>query len=313
MKRKKITIIGQCYNEEATIQMFYDKMCEIMNSMSYVDFEIIFIDDHSRDKSLEIIKKLAKKDDRIKYLSMSRNFGKDVCSMAGFREATGDYVTTMDLDLQDPPELLPMMYHALENEGYDMAPAKALTRKGYSILHKLFVKVFYKLNNKVSSVKLTDGQRDYCLMTRQVVDAILKYSERGVYNKWLWNDVGFKIKWIEYENVERVAGKTKFKFKRLMNYAVNGIVSFSKLPVLLSLYTGIGMFLIFIILTILIIIFAIKKVSVNLVILILIDSQLFFFSILLAFIGIISLYICQIHIEVKNRPLYIIKETNLDK
>ena len=120
-KKKKITIIGQCYNEEETIQMFYDKMCEIMDSMSYVDFEIIFIDDHSRDRSLEIIKKIAKKDNRIKYLSMSRNFGKDVCSMAGFEAATGDYVTTIDLDLQDPPELLPQMYDALEKEGYDMA------------------------------------------------------------------------------------------------------------------------------------------------------------------------------------------------
>lgn len=198
-EKEKISIIGQCYNEEEALPLYYEAMCRLMDKMDYVDFELIFVDDCSKDQSLAVIKDLAKKDKRVHYISMSRNFGKDACAMAGFRYATGNYIATMDLDLQDPPELLVDMYSSIKNKGYDIAAAKALTRKGYSFIHKLCINTFYSISNGISSVKMIDGQRDYRLMTRQVVEAILLHNEYDLFNKALLNDVGFKTKWICYE------------------------------------------------------------------------------------------------------------------
>lgn len=312
-KKEKISIIGQCYNEEEMIPIYYDEMCKLMKKMNYVDFELIFINDRSKDKSLEIIKEIASKDERVKYISMSKNFGREACAMAGFRYATGDYVTTMDLDLQDPPELLIQMYDAIKKEGYDIAAAKALTRKGYSKIHKFCINMFYKITNNISSVKMIDGQREYRLMTRQVVDAILEYKEYNLFNKGLLNDVGFDIKWIEYENVERVAGDTKFPYKRMIKYALTGIIDYSLFPLTFVLYMGIVLTIVSFLLTILTIIFACCSLSVNFVVLILSILMTLLTGITLICMGIISMYIAQIHTEVKNRPLYIIKDTNIDK
>lgn len=310
-KKDKISIIGQCYNEEVMIPLYYDAMCKLMKKMDYVDFEIIFIDDCSKDKSLEIIKGLAKKDKRIKYISMSRNFGREACAMAGFKYATGDYMTTMDLDLQDPPELLIKMYDAIKNEGYDIAAAKALTRKGYSAIHKFCINMFYKMTNRISSVKMYDGQREYRLMTKQVVNAILEYKEYNLFNKGLLNDVGFNIKWIEYENVERAAGDTKFPYKRMIKYAITGIIDFSTFPLNFILYLGVFLCLASIVLLVTTIIFVVLSINVNFTVLILSIVLLMLFGIQMITSGIMSLYLGQIHLEVKNRPLYIVKDTNM--
>lgn len=308
MKKDKISIIGQCYNEEEMLPIFYDEICKLMKKMDYVDFEIIFIDDASKDKSLEIIKKIAKKDKRIRYISMSRNFGKEACAMAGFEYSTGDFITTIDLDLQDPLELLIEMYDALTKKGYDIAATKTISRKGYSKFHEFCTKVFYNFSNKISSVKMIDGQRDYRLMTRQVINAVLQHKEYNLFNKGLLNDVGFKIKWIEYENIERKLGKTKFFFKRLLKYALTGIIDYSLFPLNFILYMGIFLFLASILLTITTIILICFSVSVNFTILILSIVILFLAGIQMLCMGIMSLYISQIHLEVKRRPLYIIKE-----
>ena len=300
---KKISIIAQCYNEEKTLKHYYKEMNTIMNKMDYIDFELIFIDDASRDNSRKIIKELVKKDKRVKYIFMSRNFGREACMMAGFKYATGDYLTTMDIDLQDPPKLLIKMEKAL-SEGYDIAAAKATSRKGYSLIHRLCIKAYYKIINKISNTKMIDGQREYRLMNRKVINAILEHKEYNLFNKALLNDVGFKIKWIEYENEERIAGKTKFNFKRMVNYSIKGIVAYSNFPLILLIYLGliskVASLLTFII-------FLVNK---NIYLLI---TSLFtlLLGVILLSSGILGLYIYQIHLEVKNRPLYLIDETNL--
>ncbi|MDD2409901.1 MAG: glycosyltransferase family 2 protein [Bacilli bacterium] len=304
MKKKKISIIGQCYNEEETIILYYDAMCNLMKEMKNVDFEIIFIDDNSKDSSLNIIKKIAKKDERVKYISMSRNFGREACAMAGFENASGDYLTTMDIDLQDPPHLLKEMYKVLEEGEYDIASAKALTRKGYSFLHKICINTFYKMFNSVSTVKMYDGQREYRLMTRQVIESILKFKEYNLFNKGLLNDIGFKYKWIEYTNVERIKGTSKFPYKRMFKYAINGIVSYSTFP-LVSLLILSGLFLLLFVISLIIYLFLQSTT------LLCVTMFLFILSIIFLNNGIIGLYISQIHLEVKNRPIYIIKEDNL--
>ncbi len=313
-KKEKITIIGQCYNEEEMIPLYYEAMTNLMKKMNYVDFEIIFIDDHSQDESLKIIKELASKDERIKCISMAKNFGREACAMAGFKYATGDYITTMDLDLQDPPELLISMYDALKDGKYDIAAAKALTRKGYSFIHKMCTKIFFGIINKISSVKMVDGQREYRLMTRQVVQAILEYKEYNLFNKGLLNDVGFNTKWIEFENIERVAGNTKFPYKRMIKYAITGIIDYSLFPLIFVLFLGIGALILDLVLLLLLIIFAIANISINLSCFILIILSLFMFGVILCCMGITNLYIAQIHLEVKHRPIYTIKTLiNIDK
>lgn len=311
-KKEKISIIGQCYNEEVMIPIYYKAMNELMKKMDYVDFELIFIDDASKDKSLDIIKDLCKKDDRIRFISMSRNFGREACAMAGFKASTGDYVTTMDLDLQDPPELLIQMYNAIKNENVDIAAAKALTRKGYSFFHKLCTNAFFKITNSISSVKMVDGQREYRLMTRQVVDSILEFKEYNLFNKGLLNDVGFKVKWIEFENVERAAGDTKFPYKRMIKYAITGILDYSTFPLSMILYSGIFFMFISLVLLILVIIGVTSTELGTLALIMALFSSLITGIILLSN-GIMSLYLSQMHLEVKHRPLYIIKETEINK
>lgn len=307
-EKEKISIIGQCYNEEEALPLYYEAMCRLMDKMNYVDFELIFVDDCSKDRSLAVIKDLAKKDNRVHYISMSRNFGREACAMAGFRYATGDYVTTMDLDLQDPPELLIDMYNAIKNEGFDIAAAKALTRKGYSFLHKLCINAFYSIANGLSSVKMVDGQREYRLMTRQVADAILEHDEYNLFNKGLLNDVGFRVKWIDYVNVERSVGTTKFPFVRMMKYAVNGLLAYSVVPLVgISLLGFAMMFLAVCLLVALIIMLVSGSVSdfgIGIILLLVLNSLVIFCM------GIIALYMSQIHKEVKHRPRYIVRETD---
>lgn len=310
-KKDVITIIGQVYNEEVMLPLYYEEFVKFSKKMNQVDFELIFIDDCSKDKSLEIIKGFAKKDKRIKFISMSRNFGREACAMAGFKYASGNLITTMDIDLQDPFELLIKMYDSIKNKGYDIAAAKALTRKGYSKFHKFCTNMFFKISNKISTVKMLDGQREYRLMTKQVVDAILEHNEYNLFNKGLLNDVGFKLDWIEYENVERKAGDTKFPYKRMINYAVTGLIDYSVFPLKSIFYVGSLLLFAALILLILTIIFAICSVDVNFTILILSLIMTILSGIILVSLGVMAMYLAQIHLEVKKRPLYIIREKNI--
>ena len=310
-KKEKISIIAQCYNEEVVLPQYYDAMTKLFKKMDYVDFELIFVNDASKDTSLQLIKNFAKKDKRVKYISMARNFGREACAMAGFKYSTGDYVTQMDIDLQDPPELLIKMYDAIKNDSYDIAAAKAMSRHGYSKFHQFCINCFYKITESISTIKMINGQREYALMTRQVINAVLEDKERKLFNKGILVDVGFNVKWIEYENVERAAGETKFPYVRMIKYAIGGIMNYSSFPLTFVLFFGIITFVLFLILFIISLIT--KSYLSNGV-----ASYLTSFipsglavGVIATLLGIMSLYISLIVTEVKQRPLYTVKETNI--
>ena len=208
---EKISVVVSCYNEEKALPLFYKEIERVRKQdfENIVDFEYIFVNDGSKDKTLDIIKQLRAIDDKVRYVSFSRNFGKEAAMFAGLEASTGDYVTLMDADLQDPPALLKQMYDAIINEGYDSVGTRRVTRKGEPPIRSFFARMFYKIINKMSDIEMVDGARDYRLMKRQVVDAIISLKEYNRYSKGLFSFVGFNTKWIEYENVERVAGETK--------------------------------------------------------------------------------------------------------
>lgn len=307
----KISIIVSCYNEEQALPIFYEEIKKVKEKdFNENIFEYIFVNDGSYDKTLEIMKELSQKDENVKYISFSRNFGKEAAMLAGLEAATGDYVTLMDADLQDPPSLLRKMYDFIKNEGYDCVGTRRVTRKGEPPIRSLFARIFYKLINKMSKVEMVDGARDYRLMTKQMKDSILSMKEYNRYSKGLFSFVGFKTKWIEYENVERVAGETKWSFWKLFKYAIEGITAFSTVPLVVS--SGIG--LLFCLISFLLIIAIIVKTLVlgdptsgwpSLVCIIFMVSGIQLFS-----IGIIGQYLAKTYLEVKNRPIYIIKEKN---
>lgn len=305
---KKINIIVPCYNEEKCIQKFYD---EIKKIKCKYKIEVMFIDDGSTDKTLNIIKKLAKANRMIKYLSFSRNFGKEAAMLSGLEHVNGDYIVIMDVDLQDPPSLIPEMVKYIEKDNYDIVATRRVTRKGEPIIRSFFAKLFYKIIIKTSKVEIVDGARDYRMMTRQVVDNILKLKEYNRFSKGIFSFVGFNTKWIEYENQERYNGKTKWSFWKLFHYAILGITSFTTLPLTIIAFIG----LLFCIISLIMIIFVIVRTLINgdptsgwpsLVCII------FFVSgIQLLCVGIIGEYLAKMYMEVKNRPIYIVKESNI--
>lgn len=310
--KQKISVIVPCYNEEAAIPYFYEEIKRISKEMEEMDFEYLFINDGSKDKTLEILKKLSKEDKKVRYISFSRNFGKEAAIYAGLENAIGDYVTIMDADLQDPPSMLPEMYRLIKEEGYDTVGTRRVTRKGEPPIRSFFARCFYKIINKMSKVEMVDGARDYRLMTRQVVDAILSLKEYNRYSKGLFSFVGFKTKWLEYENVERVAGETKWSFWKLFKYAIEGIVAFTTVP--LSLASILGIILCFV--SFIAIIFIILKTLIfgdpvggwpSMICILLFVS-----GIQLLCMGIIGQYLAKTYLETKKRPIYIIKETEKD-
>ena len=226
---KLISIVVPCYNEEEALPFYYKAVTPILKQLE-PDYEIIFVDDGSKDQTATIIKDLAKQDSHVKYCIFSRNFGKESAMYAGLEKSKGDYVAIMDADLQDPPALLKQMYDAIKNEGYDSVGTRRVTRKGEPPIRSFFARMFYKIINKMSDIEMVDGARDYRLMKRQVVDAIISLKEYNRYSKGLFSFVGFNTKWIEYENVERVAGETKWSFWKLLLYAIDGVVAFSTAP-----------------------------------------------------------------------------------
>ena len=310
---EKISIIVPCYNEEKAIPLFYEELLKnIKDFPKSVGFEILFVNDGSKDDTLKIVKDLAKKDDKVKYISFSRNFGKEAAIFAGLENATGDYVTLMDADLQDPPSLLKEMYTAVTKEGYDAVGTRRSTRKGEPIIRSFFAKLFYKLINKMTSIEMVDGARDYVFMKRVVADAIISLKEYNRYTKGLFSFVGFNVKWLEYKNVQRVAGETKWSFWKLTKYALEAITAFSTTPLVLASVIG----LLFCLISFLLILFIIGKTimfgdptsgwpSLVCIIFMLSGIQLFF-------LGIIGQYLAKTYLEVKQRPIYIIKDTNMD-
>ena len=210
--KKLISVIVPCYNEQEVLRLFYDEISSVAGKMSAYDFEFIFVNDGSRDNTLNICKELAAKDERVKYISFSRNFGKEAGIYAGFEKAKGDLVCMMDADLQDPPSLLPEMVKVIEEEGYDSVATRRVTRKGEPPIRSFFAGMFYKLMNKISKTEIVDGARDYRLMTRQFVNSLLSLGEYNRFSKGLFGWVGYQTKWLEYENVERAAGETKWSF-----------------------------------------------------------------------------------------------------
>ena len=312
MKKKMLSIIVSCYNEEESIPLFYKEITQVSKKMNYLDFEFIFVNDGSIDKTLEVIKKINNKDKRVRYISFSRNFGKEAAMYAGLEYSKGDYITLMDADLQDPPTMLEKMYKLITEEGYDCVGTRRVTRKGEPPIRSFFARMFYKIINKMSKVEMVDGARDYRLMTRQMTNAIISMKEYNRYSKGLFSFVGFKTKWLEYENVERVAGETKWSFWKLFIYAIDGICAFSTVPLIISAVIG---FLFFAISFIMIIIIIAKTLILgdpvsgwpSTVCIIFMVSGIQLLS-----LGIIGEYLSKTYLETKNRPIYIIKETEVD-
>lgn len=309
MKKEKISVIVPCYNEEQAIPYFYEEIKKISSKMNKLDFEYIFVNDGSSDNTLDIVKEYAKEDDRVRYVSFSRNFGKEAAMLAGLRHSEGDYVTLMDADLQDPPKLLIEMYDLIKKEGYDCVGTRRVTRKGEPPIRSMFARAFYKIINKMSKTEMVDGARDYRLMTRQVVDAIISMDEYNRYSKGIFSFVGFKTKWLEYENVERIAGETKWSFWKLFIYALEGITAFSTVPLIFSAVIG---FIFCIISFIMIIVIIIKTLALgdpvsgwpSLVCIIFFISGIQLFC-----MGVIGQYLSKTYLETKKRPIYIVKES----
>ncbi len=310
---KKISVVVPCYNEQEAIPYFYKEITKVSDSMKKAEFEYLFINDGSKDDTLKVLKEFSKKDSRVKYVSFSRNFGKEAAMYAGLKEASGDYIAIMDADLQDPPSLLPEMFETLESGEYDCVATRRVTRKGEPKIRSFFAKLFYKIMNAISNTEVVDGARDFRLMTKQMVNAILEISEYNRFSKGIFGFVGFQTKWIEYENIERVAGKTKWSFWKLFLYSLEGFTAFSTKPLILSTIVGI----LFCAIAFIMVIVIICKTfifgdpvggwpSLACIILFVGGIQLFC-------TGIIGQYLAKTYIEVKHRPIYIIKEKNTEK
>ena len=307
--KKLISVVVSCYNESEVLPIFYKEIDGVSKKLDNVDFEFLFVDDGSKDNTLSIVKELSKSDSRVRYISFSRNFGKEAAMNAGLSYSKGDYVALMDADMQDPPKYLIDMYNFLQ-EDYDVVATRRVTRKGEPKIRSIFSRVWYKLIDKMSDTEMVDGARDFRMMKRAVVDAILSLNEYNRYSKGIFSFVGFKTKWISYENVKRAAGKTKWSFFGLCKYAIDGITSFSTAPLLLASFFGI----LFCFLALIAIIFVIVRTLIygdpvggwpSLVCIILLVS-----GVQLLCIGIIGRYLSKVYLETKKRPLYIVRETN---
>ncbi|ERI96113.1 MULTISPECIES: glycosyltransferase family 2 protein [Eubacteriales] len=309
----EITVLVPCYNEQESLPYFYPEICKVAGRMKAaygVDFSFIFVDDGSKDGTLGVLKELAAGDERVRYLSFSRNFGKEAAIFAGLQHATGDYVAMMDADLQDPPQMLEEMYRGIAEEGYDCVGTRRVTRKGEPKVRSFFARLFYKLINKISDTEIVDGARDFRLMTRQMVDAILSMSEYNRFSKGIFSWVGFSIKWLEYENVERVAGETKWSFWKLLLYSIDGITAFSTAPLAIASLMGV---LFCLLAAILIVVVIVKTLVWGDPVAGYPSMMCFIFligGIQLLCLGILGQYLSKTYLETKRRPVYILKEDN---
>lgn len=310
---EKITVVVPCYNEEAALGAFYREITATAQAMPEVAFEFLFINDGSKDQTLETIKRFAQQDERVKYVSFSRNFGKEAGIYAGLENASGDYVVVMDADLQDPPALLPQMYHYIKDEGYDCVGSRRVDRKGEPPIRSFFARTFYRLINRISDANVVDGARDFQMMNRDVVQAILSMKEYNRFSKGIFGWIGFQKKWLEYENIARVAGETKWSFWKLFLYAMEGILAFSTAPLVISSVVGLVCCMLAFVM-ILVIIFRTLYFGdptagwPSLVCIILLLS-----GIQMLGIGILGQYLAKTYLETKRRPIYLVMESNVEK
>lgn len=306
----KISIVVPCYNEEETIPIFFKETSKVIANMKDAEFEILFIDDGSTDGTLSELKKLSAIDGRVRYIALSKNFEKEATIYAGLENATGEYVVLMDVDLQDPPEMIPQMYNLICNEGYDCVATKRTTRKGDPIIRSFFADCFYKIINKMSKTKIVNGARDYRMMKRVMADAIIRTGEYNRFSKGIFSWVGFNTKWLEYENKPRVAGKTKWSFWKLFIYSLEGIISFSTVPLALAYVMGVlfcmGAFILIAVIIARMLIYgdsASGGALLGCIISLIGGIQLFC-------MGILGQYVAKIYLETKKRPIYIVKESS---
>lgn len=309
--KKKIDIIVPCFNESEVLDIYYTETSKCISKLVNYDFTFIFVDDGSSDGTINIIKKYSEKDTRIKYISFSRNFGKEAAMYAGLTHSTGDYILIMDADLQNPPRLIGDMIKAVDEEKYDCCSANR-TRKGEPKLRTFFSRQFYRLQNKISEVDMPDGAGDFRMMSRQMVNAIISMSEVQRFSKGIFSWVGFNTKWIYFENVERAAGETKWNFWKLFKYAVDGITAFSTFPLKITSLIGLVVSMLAFIYLIYVIvstfIFGIDVPGYATIVTLL----LFIGGIIILSCGILGEYISKIYMEVKNRPIYIVRNTNIN-
>lgn len=305
----KISVIVPCYNEEESLPLFYKEINKIVKKMSNVSFELIFVDDGSRDKTLDTIKEFSKDDDNVRYISFSRNFGKEAAIYAGLEYSTGNYITLLDADLQEPPKLIEKMYKIITTKDVDIVALKTDAHKEYGIFRRFFTRCYYKLISKLSKVEMVPGARDFRLMKRQVVNAVLELKEYNRYSKGIFSFVGFKTEWLTYSVPKRVAGTSKWSFFKLFTYAIDAIVGFSTVPLTIAVFVGV----LFCLISLIAIIFIVVRTLIfgdpvagwpSLV------CIMFFLSgIQLFCTGISGAYISKTYTEVKSRPIYIIRET----
>lgn len=307
-----VSIVVPCHNEEAMVDLFYQELREVLDGIQGYIFEVVLVNDGSSDTTSEKIQSLATKDERVKFISFSRNFGKESAVYAGLSYARGDIITVMDADLQDPPSLLPQMLGYIAN-GYDSVATRRVTRTGEPIIRSFFARQFYKLIKRISSVDMVDGARDYRMMTRQVVDAILSMQEYHRFSKGIFGWVGFKTHWIPYENVERVAGESSWSFWTLFAYAIEGIIAFTVMPLRVASFSGIlfsvlaFVYLIYIIVRTFVLGIDVPGYASTIAVV------LFMGGIQLLSVGVLGEYMARTYMEVKQRPAFIVKETNMDQ
>ncbi len=307
-----ISLVVPCYNEQEALHPFMQELSRVLGEMEGVTAEVILVNDGSSDNTQEVMREVAQQYPIVRWLSFSRNFGKEAAILAGLREAKGDYAAVMDADLQDPPSLLPDMLKAVREEGYDCAGTRRVTRKGEPPIRSFFARRFYRLINSMSSTRLVDGARDFKLLSRKAVDALLSMPEFNRFSKGLYEWIGFRTKWFEFENVERVAGETKWSFWKLFKYSLEGIVAFSTLPLTLSAFLG----LLFMLISAIALVSLVVRqylyhnsvdgwTSMVCIILLLSGVQLFCF-------GIFGQYLSKMYMEIKRRPHYIVSRTSED-
>ena len=312
MSRKKISLIVPCYNEEEALPFFYEEVTQVFQTLDY-DYELLFVNDGSKDATIEVMRRIGLKDSHVKYISFSRNFGKESAMYAGFCNVDGDYVAVMDADMQDPPSLLPKMLEVMESGEYDSVATRRVSRDGEPPIRSWFARKFYMIINKISDADVVDGARDFRLMTREMVAAIISMGENNRFSKGIYGWIGFRTYWLPYENIERVAGETKWSFWKLFKYAINGIIDFSEVPLSIASWFGIIMtFLAFIFLIFIVVRRAVYGdpvagwASTICVIIFIGGIQLFC-------MGVMGQYIAKNYTESKKRPHYIISETNKEE
>lgn len=305
-----VTLIVPCYNEEASLPIFYDAVCDVARQLPDYEITMLLVNDGSRDGTLSIMRELAKKDARVRYLSFSRNFGKEAAMYAGFCNAKGDYIAVMDADMQDPPSLLPQMLEILEGGEYDSVATRRVTRDGEPPIRSFFARMFYRIINRISEADIVDGARDFRLMKREMVDAIVSMCEYNRFSKGIFGWIGFRTMWLPYKNVERVAGETKWNFWKLFKYSIDGIVNFSQTPLSIASYAGVGFTLLAFVAMLFIIVRRLLFGDPVAGWASTVCMILFIGGIQLLCMGIIGQYLAKTYMEVKRRPHYIIAETN---